>query len=70
MVEKENSTNSLDTWPSLGLIGTGILGSSVVTGTCTLDSPPQKWIVSPRNEAKSKALASKFSQVTIAKDNQ
>ena len=58
-------------WPTMGLIGVGVLGTAVITGLCTIpNNSPKQILVSPRNQAKATALAEKFDAVTVAKDNQ
>ncbi len=53
----------------IGVIGTGIMASYIVTGFCDFDCEHQ-FILSPRNREKSAFLAEKYSNVTVAKDNQ
>jgi len=54
---------------NIGLIGTGIIGSAVVTGFCTKQSG-HKFFLSPRNAEKAAALAAKFSNATVCDCNQ
>lgn len=54
----------------VGFVGTGAISEAVVIGLCGLDNPPEEIIVSPRNAARAKMLAGRFSQVRIAGDNQ
>jgi len=53
----------------LGVIGTGSITSAVVEGFCTSEAPC-RILLSPRNEAKGRALAERFVQVTRAGSNQ
>jgi pyrroline-5-carboxylate reductase len=53
----------------LGFIGTGNIASAVVEGLCTSAQPPDI-VVSPRNEAKSRALEARFARVRRAGSNQ
>ncbi|DAZ96923.1 TPA: hypothetical protein N0F65_012026 [Lagenidium giganteum] len=56
----------------IGLIGTGKIGSAVVTGFCSEKGwQPKHAYVSPRTKAKADALVAKFpSRVTISPSNQ
>lgn len=53
----------------IGVIGTGIMASYIVTGFCDWECE-HEFILSPRNREKSAFLASKYANVTVAKDNQ
>jgi pyrroline-5-carboxylate reductase len=53
----------------LGFIGTGNIASAVVEGLCT-SGRPTAIVVSPRNEAKARALEARFAQVRRAGSNQ
>lgn len=57
----------------LGFIGTGHITAAMVAGLCAApqgtDGPP-KIVVSPRNAETAAALAKRFRQVTVARDNQ
>ena len=55
---------------NIGFIGTGKIGSSVITGICTSNISFTKIVISPRNRLVSKKLSKKFKKVTIAKNNQ
>ncbi|OQR85570.1 hypothetical protein THRCLA_10671, partial [Thraustotheca clavata] len=60
----------------IGLLGTGKIGSAVMSGFCTPVSAKSVWVpkaiyVSPRGTEKAKALQAKFpDKVTIASSNQ
>jgi pyrroline-5-carboxylate reductase len=54
---------------SLGFIGTGAITEAVVTGLGCAPAPPDI-VVSPRNAARSQALAARFANVVVAADNQ
>ncbi|RCL03444.1 MAG: pyrroline-5-carboxylate reductase [Candidatus Tokpelaia sp. JSC161] len=54
----------------LGFLGTGMITDSVVRGLCTSDFLEDKIFVSPRNIDIADKLASDFSSVKIAGDNQ
>lgn len=53
----------------IGVIGTGIMASYIVQGFCDMGCE-HSFILSPRNREKSAYLASKYTNVTVAKDNQ
>jgi pyrroline-5-carboxylate reductase len=53
----------------LGFIGTGHITAAMVAGLCTAPNPPGI-LVSPRNAETAAALAKRFKQVTVARDNQ
>jgi pyrroline-5-carboxylate reductase len=55
---------------TIGFIGTGAITQAVVTGLCTLEAPPARIWVSPRNAARAKALTETFPRVSVAADNQ
>ena len=55
---------------TIGFIGTGAITQAVVTGLCTLDEPPARIWVSPRNAARAKVLSETFPRVSVAADNQ
>jgi len=52
----------------IGIIGTGIIASAVVTGFCTKKTG-HEFFLSPRNAEKAAALAAKFSEVTVCTSN-
>jgi pyrroline-5-carboxylate reductase len=54
----------------LGFIGTGAITTAIVTGLCTASKTPKGLVVSPRNAAKSAALAARFPQLAVAATNQ
>lgn len=54
---------------TLGFLGTGAIAEAVVTGLSSSSAAPDI-VVSPRNAARSGALAARFGNVTIAPDNQ
>jgi len=53
----------------IGIIGTGIIASSVVTGFC-LKKAGHEFFLSPRNAQKAAALAAEFDGVTVCASNQ
>ena len=53
----------------IGIIGTGIIASAIVTGFCAKKTG-HKFFLSPRNAEKAAALASEFSEVTVCASNQ
>jgi len=53
----------------IGVIGTGIIASAVVTGFCTKRAG-HEFFLSPRNVEKSAALAAKFKEATVCASNQ
>jgi len=53
----------------IGIIGTGMIASSVVTGFCT-QKTGHEFFLSPRSASKAKALAEKFSEATVCASNQ
>jgi len=53
----------------IGIIGTGIIASAIVTGFCKSNTG-YEFFLSPRNAEKAAALADKFSEVTICLSNQ
>jgi len=53
----------------IGIIGTGIIASSLVTGFCKKETG-HEFFLSPRNAKKAEALAAKYSEVTICTSNQ
>lgn len=54
----------------LGFIGSGHITTAIVTGLLTASKRPQGVILSPRNAARSAALAARFPQVVVAENNQ
>lgn len=54
----------------LGFLGTGTITDAVVRGICTSDLKVDTITVSPRNAQTVHKLATDFSNVTVAKDNQ
>ncbi|MHA1151340.1 MAG: pyrroline-5-carboxylate reductase [Alphaproteobacteria bacterium] len=55
---------------TIGFIGTGNIASALVRGLCVSARPPSRILVSPRNAEKATRLASEFTQVQVATDNQ
>jgi pyrroline-5-carboxylate reductase len=55
---------------TVGLIGTGHLAASLVTGWCLEGDGPQRIIVSPRNAGVAQGLSRAHARVTVAVDNQ
>jgi len=53
----------------IGIIGTGIIASAVVTGFC-IKKTGHEFYLSPRNAARASALASEFKEVTVCRSNQ
>jgi len=53
----------------IGIIGTGIIASAVVTGFCKMKTG-HEFYLSPRNAERAAALASEFSEVTVCTSNQ
>jgi len=53
----------------IGIIGTGIIASAVVTGFCEKETG-HEFYLSPRNAEKAAALAAEFSEVTVCTSNQ
>jgi len=53
----------------IGIIGTGIIASAVVTGFCSRKTG-HRFFLSPRNAEKAAALAGKFSEVIVCASNQ
>lgn len=53
----------------IGIIGTGIMASYIVTSFCDWECE-HEFILSPRNKEKAASLANKYSNVLVAKDNQ
>jgi len=53
----------------IGIIGTGIIASAIVTGFCTRKTG-HKFFLSPRNAERAAALAEKFSEVKVCASNQ
>ena len=53
----------------IGIIGTGIIASAIVTGFCTKKTG-HVFFLSPRNAERSAALAAEFSGVTVCASNQ
>jgi pyrroline-5-carboxylate reductase len=56
--------------PKVGVIGIGTIGAALTTGLSGFDDPRADFILSPRNEAISRRLAARFSNVTVAGSNQ
>jgi pyrroline-5-carboxylate reductase len=54
----------------IGFVGTGRIAEAVVTGLCTVAAPPEQVLLSPRNAAIAQRLATRFSAVRVAADNQ
>ncbi len=55
---------------NIGIIGTGAIAEAVVVGLCKKEAPPERILLSPRNEQRATRLANKFTNVSIATDNQ
>ena len=53
----------------IGIIGTGTIASAIVTGFCT-QKTGYSFFLSPRGAEKAKALAEKFSEVSVCASNQ
>jgi pyrroline-5-carboxylate reductase len=53
----------------IGIIGTGIIGSAVVTGFCTKKTG-HEFLLSPRNAERAAALAARFPEATVCASNQ
>jgi len=53
----------------IGIIGTGIIASAVVTGFCTRETG-HRFFLSPRNAERAAALAARFSGVAVCASNQ
>jgi pyrroline-5-carboxylate reductase len=53
----------------LGFLGTGAITEAVVAGLCAAPDAPS-FLISPRNAARSRALATQFPNVRVASDNQ
>jgi len=53
----------------IGILGTGIIASAIVTGFCTKKTG-HKFFLSPRNAEKAAALAARFSEVKVCISNQ
>ncbi len=54
----------------IGFIGTGHITSALVEGLSAGDAPCGPILLSPRNRARSAALAARFANVSVAADNQ
>ena len=54
----------------LGFVGSGNIATAMVTGLCRSDKPPEKIVVSDKDNRKAQALAARFPQVTALKENQ
>ena len=54
----------------IGFIGIGNIASAVIEGLVTAPGQAPKVLLSPRNTAKSAALAERFATVTVAESNQ
>ena len=52
----------------IGIIGTGIIASAIVTGFC-IKKTGHEFLLSPRNAERAAALAEKFSEVTVCSSN-
>lgn len=56
---------------TIGFVGCGTMSSAIVRGLCTLEAPPSRVVVSPRNAEKAAALQSAFpALVSVAASNQ
>ncbi|MCL2426626.1 MAG: NAD(P)-binding domain-containing protein [Oscillospiraceae bacterium] len=53
----------------IGIIGTGIIASAIVTGFCKKETR-HEFFLSPRNAERAAALANEFSNVTVCTSNQ
>jgi len=54
---------------NIGVIGTGIIGSAIVTGFCTKKTG-HEFFLSPRNAEKAASLAYRFPEATVCASNQ
>jgi len=54
---------------NIGIIGTGIIATAIVTGFCKKETR-HKFFLSPRNAEKAATLAAEFSEVTVCTSNQ
>jgi len=54
----------------IGVLGVGVIGSSIIEGFCMNGDLEHDLYISPRGESRSKALESKYDQVTRCKSNQ
>jgi pyrroline-5-carboxylate reductase len=52
-----------------GVLGVGAIAEAIVIGACSADGPPSV-LLSPRNSARTTALAQRFASVSVAADNQ
>ena len=65
------STEPSDTPEVIGIVGLGLMTTSIARGLPTLSTPPRRIIVSPRGRMNSAAMAAEFPQiVTVAESNQ
>lgn len=53
----------------IGIIGTGIMASYIVTGFCDWECE-HEFVLSPRNRERSAYLSQKYANVSVAEDNQ
>jgi len=53
----------------IGVIGTGIIASAVVTGFCVKETG-HEFFLSPRNAERAAALSARFTEVTVCESNQ
>ena len=53
-----------------GILGVGEIGAAIVTGLCADVDDAPRILLSPRNAAKSAALAARYPSVSVAPDNQ
>jgi len=55
---------------TIGFIGTGTITAAMVAGLCAAPASPAQILVGPRSADKAADLARRFTQVTVAADNQ
>ena len=55
---------------NLGFVGTGHITVAMVEGLCSTPLPDERIVVSPRNAKNAAVLAGRFSNVSVAPDNQ
>ena len=55
---------------TIGFIGTGHITAATVAGFCVAPVPPVRIVVGPRNAGTAADLARRFTQVSVAADNQ
>jgi pyrroline-5-carboxylate reductase len=55
---------------TVGFIGVGHIVTAIVTGLCSVTQAPAKVLLSPRNSNNATALSERFSEVSVATENQ